>query len=114
MQKVNFNRGYIEVRAKFPSGVQVWPAIWLVSEDLIWGPEWDIWEYFGYRDSINGYDAMGMHLMAGYEQAGSMWPNQDPQFWDMAWIDSYDSKLQCRKIGTRTDGNGRKPTLDGG
>ena len=89
MQKVNFNRGYIEVRAKFPSGVQVWPAIWLVSEDLIWGPEWDIWEYFGYRDSFNGYDAMGMHLMTGYEQSGSMWPNQDPQFWDMAWINSY-------------------------
>ena len=90
MQKVNFNKGYIEVRAKFPSGVQVWPAIWLVSEDLIWGPEWDLWEYFGYRDSINGYDAMGMHLMTGYEQAGNIWPNQDPQYWDMAWIDSYD------------------------
>ena len=32
---------------------------------------------------------MGMHLMTGYQQAGNMWPNQDPQFWDMAWIDSY-------------------------
>ena len=89
MQKVNFNRGYIEVRAKFPSGVQVWPAIWLVSEDLIWGPEWDLWEYFGYVDPSTGYDAMGMHLMTGYEQSGSMWPNQDQQFWDMEWIYSY-------------------------
>ena len=39
-------------------------AIWLVSENLIWAPEWDLWEYFGYR-SDEGPDCMGNHLMTG-------------------------------------------------
>lgn len=64
MHKVYMNRGYIECRAKFPVGDKVWPAIWLVAEDLVWGPEWDCWEYFGYRSDV-GYDAMGCHLMTG-------------------------------------------------
>lgn len=31
MHRVYLNKGYIEVRAKFPSGDKVWPAIWLIS-----------------------------------------------------------------------------------
>ena len=47
MHRVFFNKGYVEIKAKFPSGDKVWPALWLISEDLVWGPEWDMWEYFG-------------------------------------------------------------------
>ncbi|WP_431294481.1 family 16 glycosylhydrolase [Pedobacter sp. P26] len=64
MHKIYLNRGYIEFRAKMPVGDKVWPALWLVAEDRIWGPEIDIWEYFGYRPD-QGYDAMGTHLMTG-------------------------------------------------
>jgi arylsulfatase A-like enzyme/beta-glucanase (GH16 family) len=90
MHRGHFNKGYIEVRAKFPSGDKVWPAIWLVSEDLVWGPEWDLWEYFGYREDV-GYDNMGMHLMTGYEQEGNLWPNQDPTRWDDTWLETFDA-----------------------
>lgn len=92
MHRGHINKGYIEVRAKFPTGDKVWPAIWLVSEDLIWGPEWDVWEYFGYNSAAGaGYDSMGMHLMTGYEQAGNLWPNQDPQRWDDTWLRPFDA-----------------------
>lgn len=64
MHKVYMNKGYIECRAKFPIGDKVWPAIWFCAEDIIWGPEIDWLEYFGYRED-QGYDVMGMHLMTG-------------------------------------------------
>ena len=47
MHKVHSNKGYFEFQARFPVGAKVWPAIWLISEKLLWGPEWDIFEYLG-------------------------------------------------------------------
>ena len=51
MHKLQFNgtkqARYLEVKAKFPKGDKVWPAIWLIPEALIWPPEIDLWEYFG-------------------------------------------------------------------
>ena len=86
MQKVFFNKGYIEVRAKFPKGSKVWPAIWLVAEDLFWGPEWDLWEYFGYVDPTIGYDAMGTHLFTG---------SWETPFWDYNYIRNYDQNYDA-------------------
>ena len=47
---------YIELKAQFPIGADVWPAIWLVTDAPHWPPEVDIWEYFGrfftYRDDV--------------------------------------------------------------
>jgi beta-glucanase (GH16 family) len=85
MHRGHLNRGYIEVRARFPSGDKVWPAIWLIAEDLVWGPEWDLWEYFGYRPD-RGYDNMGMHLMTG------LWDNQK---WNPQWIRPFDTLYDC-------------------
>ncbi len=85
MHRVFLNKGYIEVRAKFPSGDKVWPAIWLISEDLVWGPEWDLWEYFGYRSDI-GYDNMGLHLATG------TYPSIK---WYSKWIKPYDGIYDC-------------------
>lgn len=85
MHRVYLNKGYVEVRAKFPSGDKVWPAIWLISEDLVWGPEWDLWEYFGYRSDI-GYDNMGLHLATG------TYPNIK---WYSKWIKPYDGNYDC-------------------
>jgi beta-glucanase (GH16 family) len=68
MHKRYFNgseRGiYLEVRAKFPSGDKVWPAIWLIAEDLTWPPEWDLWEYFGKFFEWD-YDEMYMRYIYG-------------------------------------------------
>ncbi len=85
MHKVFFTEAYIEVRAKFPRGDKVWPAIWLIPEDLTWCPEWDLFEYFGHRGDT-GYDLMGMHLC--YSSA----PNQQ---WADYFIQEYDRKFNC-------------------
>ena len=86
MHKVSINKGYFEIRAQFPSGDKVWPAIWLIAEDLVWGPEWDIFEYFGYRKDV-GYDNMGTHLATGE------WPSVD---WKSHWIEQYDAVFDCQ------------------
>jgi beta-glucanase (GH16 family) len=99
MHRVFFNKGFVQIRAQFPSGDKVWPAIWLCAEDLIWGPEWDLWEYFGYR-SDQGYDVMGMHLMTGENPnttwySGWIWnynANNNSKAWhiyEFEWTDTY-------------------------
>ena len=84
MHKVYFNKGYIEMRAQFPSGDKVWPALWLIAEDLVWGPEWDMFEYFG-KNTV-GEDVMGMHLLV------DEWPNQK---WDTGYIYNFDATYGC-------------------
>lgn len=85
MHKVYTNKGYFEWRARFPKGDKVWPALWLIAEDLVWGPEWDCFEYFGWRGDV-GYDNMGMHLLR------DEYPNEK---WSSAWISGYDAGYDC-------------------
>lgn len=58
---------YVELQAKFPSGKNVWPAIWMVAERDGWPPEIDIWEHFGtFFDpdaSWGGFDKMFMRYI---------------------------------------------------
>ena len=71
LQKINFNgteKGiYIEIKAKFPKGNKVWPAIWLIddSENRGWPPEIDIWEYFGRFFDSHRQDLMYMRYIYG-------------------------------------------------
>lgn len=90
MHKVFFNEGYIEIRAKFPSGEKVWPAFWLIPEDLTWCPEWDLFEYFGYRSDV-GSDQMGMHLCS------SAYPDVQ---WSDYYISDYDKTYDCEEWHT--------------
>ncbi len=85
MHRVFLNKGYVQIKAKFPSGEKVWPAIWLIAEDLNWGPEWDMFEYFGYRED-EGSDNMGMHLCYG------LWPDEK---WKNAWIKQFNVNYNC-------------------
>uniref|UniRef100_A0A7S1Y465 GH16 domain-containing protein n=1 Tax=Grammatophora oceanica TaxID=210454 RepID=A0A7S1Y465_9STRA len=58
---------YLEVRANFPSGPKVWPAIWTVAEEHVWPPEIDIWEYFGkFFKSSKRLDEMHLRNIWGY------------------------------------------------
>ena len=45
--KFAFKYGYIEIRAKYPGGMGVWPAFWLIGQGQYWPPEFDIAEYYG-------------------------------------------------------------------
>jgi len=67
MNKVDYQYGYLEIRAKFPAGNKVWPAFWTIASSRIWCPEFDIAEYFG------SHEGMGEHLCHG------AWPGQS---WD--------------------------------
>ena len=87
MHRVFFNKGYVEIKAKFPSGDKVWPALWLISEDLVWGPEWDMWEYFGEKNNV-GTDIMGLHI--AYDE----WPNVQ---WSSYWLYDFDSLYDCEQ-----------------
>lgn len=55
--KFYFTYGRVEVRAKIPQGRGVWPAIWMLGNNLAWGPgdstrvysEIDIMEFVGHN-----------------------------------------------------------------
>ena len=87
LHKFSLNKGYIEWRAQFPSGDSMWPALWLIAEDLVWGPEWDAFEYFGTRQSLNATDVMGMHLMTG-EHPNTTWHSH----WEYNFDSNYDNE----------------------
>lgn len=88
MNRMSINKGYVEFRAKFPSGDRVWPAVWMIADDLIWGPEWDIFEYFGSRDV--GKDIMGNHL------ATDTYKTSDFDIrWNDNWIRNFDRDYDC-------------------
>jgi beta-glucanase (GH16 family) len=42
----NFEYGYIEVQAKIPTGMGLWPALWLAASNFKWPPEVDILEHW--------------------------------------------------------------------
>lgn len=58
--KAKWTGGYIEVRAKLPSGTGTWPAIWMMPEAMKYGNwprsgEIDIMEHVGFdRDVVHG------------------------------------------------------------
>jgi len=55
--KVDWTYGIFEVRAKLPSGVGTWPAIWMMPTDYRYGGwpdsgEIDIMEHVGYQENV--------------------------------------------------------------
>ena len=88
MNRMSINKGYVAFRAQFPSGDRVWPAVWMIADDLVWGPEWDIFEYFGSRDV--GKDIMGNHL------ATDTYVSSDNDIkWNANWIRRFDQDYDC-------------------
>jgi beta-glucanase (GH16 family) len=54
--RFSFKYGYIEMRAKVPSGQGLWPAFWTLPTNLSWPPEIDVFEIIG-----NAPDVINMH-----------------------------------------------------
>ena len=86
-----FTYGYVEVRARLPSGRGLWPAIWLLPSDHVSRPEIDIMEMLGhapdvlemhYHYRVNGQDrSLGQDrkvadLSAGWHDYAVDWSPQ--------------------------------------
>lgn len=59
--RFSFTYGYVEVRARPPSGQGLWSAVWMLPSDHESKPEIDIMEVLGHRP-----DTLEMHFHCGY------------------------------------------------
>lgn len=87
---------YIEIRAKFPSGLKVWPAIWMVPENDHWPPEIDLWEYFG--DYWTGGDKMFMRYFYPKSRERRWKPENHAD--SSVWISNFDRNYDCESWHT--------------
>lgn len=62
--------GKIEVKARVDSGKSLWPAIWMLPEDLVYGK----WAASGEIDIMEGYGSMPQKI-CGTIHFGDTWPN---------------------------------------
>jgi beta-glucanase (GH16 family) len=78
--KFDFTYGYVEIRARYPAGVGMWPAFWMLASDNVWGPEFDVAEYFGNQQR--------MHFGLMYTEYPSVnWDSQNYRTpsWETDW-----------------------------
>ena len=114
LQKINFNGStknvYVEIKAKFPKGDKVWPAIWLIddSENRKWPPEIDVWEYFGKFFKTNRNDEMYMRFIYG------LWNDKkDHSFTLNNFQSTYNSTNKFHVFGFNWTENYMKWYIDG-
>lgn len=77
--KANWKYGKIEVRAKLPQGQGVWPAIWMLPEDNVYGPwamsgEIDILEAVNLGVECADCEEGGENTILGTLHFGGAWP----------------------------------------
>jgi len=90
--KTYFTYGKIEIRAKLPSGVGVWPAIWMLGKNITevgWPKcgEIDIMEHVGYqKDSVFGtiHTEAYNHTKGTQKGQGIFIPNPYTKFHDFS------------------------------
>jgi len=100
--KASWLHGKMEIRARMPKGKHLWPAIWMMPAQSVYG-EWprsgeiDIMEYRGQR----WWQTMGtLHFGASYDQKGQVgsgerdFNNDFSQEWHTYWIDWSPSSIQ--------------------
>jgi beta-glucanase (GH16 family) len=77
INSVSINRGRVEVVAKLPTGDWLWPAIWLLPRDSVYGQwpksgEIDIMESYGNRATLNS--AYGSNMVGSTLHWGPTFP----------------------------------------
>jgi len=83
-QRFSFRFGRVSIRAKMPVGDWLWPAIWLLPEDWVYGGwprsgEIDIIETIGNRDLQCGAEYVGIQKMGSTLHWGPSW--DDNHWW---------------------------------
>lgn len=105
MYSMSFKYGRLEVRAKLPTGDWLWPAIWLMPRDNVYGNwplsgEIDLVEAHGNRelilDGVNiGVNTVGQTLHFGMDRTNNAWrkahftktrPNFGTEFYNYTMI----------------------------
>lgn len=119
--KQSFIYGRMEIRAKLPSGTGIWPAIWMLGEDIssVGWPECgeiDIMEYVGYEPDVvhatvhtaSGYGSDGDGSSKTLESAeeefhiyGLLWDEDELNF----YIDTPDNITHTYAPSTKTEAN---------
>ncbi len=97
-KRFDFQYGYIEGRFKLPNNRGAWPAFWLLGNDASktdaaeahqWGPEVDIFEFFGHRPTKHsagmiGRDKEEYKFHFGFNEVGKD-ITQDFHTWGLEW-----------------------------
>jgi beta-glucanase (GH16 family) len=113
-KRFTFTHGYVEGRFKLPAERGAWPAFWLLGDDPSlgspdkaheWGPEVDVFEFFGHRPTKHsagvigrkgekpswhfGYNEVGFDISKDFHTWGFEWNDTD-----MVW--TFDGKIWAR------------------
>ena len=109
--KASWKYGRIEVKAKLPKGLGIWPAIWMLPEHQVYGPwpnsgEIDILEYVGFwPDSvITTFHTKNYNGMYGTQQTQLLHTTtMHDQFhvYEMEWTSEYISVYMDKKLINR-------------
>ena len=113
-KRFTFQYGYVEGRFKLPGVRGAWPAFWLLGDDPTkskpdeqhaWGPEVDIFEFFGHRPTKHSAGIIGrkgekLDWHFGYDDVGFD-ISKDFHTWAMEWNQDkvvllFDGKIWAR------------------
>ena len=100
--KLEIQYGYIEIRAKLPSGIGTWPAIWMLSRniDLVGWPkcgEIDIMEHGGYDPNHIYFSLHNNNLwgdLSGTEQQGVYYSQEIENKYNTYAVDWDSTKIK--------------------
>ena len=73
--KYSFKYGYVEMRAKIPSGNGFWSDFWLLSQNKNWPPELDIAEFIG--SNTNNVHMTLHYDKGGHQSSSGYWGGTD-------------------------------------
>ena len=113
-KRFTFQYGYVEGRFKLPANRGAWPAFWMLGDDPTkpdndtaheWGPEVDVFEFFGHRPlkhsaGIHGRDGDKASFTFGYNEVGKDL-TKDFHTWGFEWdkdscVWTLDGKIWAR------------------
>lgn len=78
--KFTFTYGYMEIRARVPSGQGFWPAFWTLPANLNWPPEIDVFEILGNTPTVINMHYHYPNGSGGDGDTGATWTG--PNFSD--------------------------------